>query len=76
MKKYSNRESLTCFLKDGAGPIGKSQRKRTLVFEIRCVTYLDFPDFLNMATGVMSSILAVMTIHVYFSFSPNKTVIK
>ena len=61
-------------MKDAAGPIGKSQRNITLVFEIRCATFLDFPGFFNRATGFMSSILAVMTVHVYFSFSPNRQI--
>lgn len=61
-------------MKDAAQPIGKSQRNRTLVFEIRCATFLDFPGFFNRATGFMSSILAVMTVHVYFSFSPNRQI--
>lgn len=52
------------FLKDAAGPMKgpKAREIRTLVFEIRCATFLDFLAF-NRATGFMSSILAVMTVH-------------
>ena len=62
------------FFEDGAGPIGKSQRNRTLVFEITHTTFLDFPASSNMAIGVLNSVLTIMTVRMLFPFAPNREI--
>lgn len=60
-----------CVLENVAGQMGRSQRNRRLVFEMRHRNLLALPGSSNMETGVLSSILVIMTVHIAISFAPN-----
>ena len=84
MKKHSNRDSLTWFIVswvDGGvffgrwvGQVGKGQKIEALYLKWYIVLFLALPGSSNMANVVLSSILAILTLHMSLSFSLNRQI--
>lgn len=59
-----------CILEDEARQLGKGKNSGSLVFEMRCTTFLVLPGYCTMETDALSSILAVTTTCMFFPFAP------